>query len=178
MTSSSSVHRTCQQTVMMGIMAQRVWLTATQQRTWTSYMQVYLRLDYEMNRQLQADFGISLADYSVMNALSNEPGRRMQSSRLATMIGWERSRLSHQLRRMEMRRLVERLASESDRRATDAKLTPQGWRLLRSAAPKHVAWVRRLFFAELDDAAADQLADLLGTVYETILRNGTLPRPH
>lgn len=158
-------------------MAQRVWLTATQQRTWTNYMQVYLRLEYEMNRQLQADFGISLADYSVMNALSTEPGRRLQSSRLATRIGWERSRLSHQLRRMESRRLVERIASESDGRATDAKLTAQGWRLLQSAAPKHVACVRTLFFSDLDDAAADTLADLLGEVYETILRNGTLPRP-
>lgn len=158
-------------------MTQRVWLSATQQRTWLNYMQVYLRLEYEMNRQLQADFGISLADYSVMNALSNEPGRRLQSSRLATRIGWERSRLSHQLRRMETRRLVERVASESDGRATDARLTPQGWRLLRAAAPKHVAWVRTLFFSDLDDAAAHQLADLLGEVYETILREGTLPRP-
>jgi DNA-binding MarR family transcriptional regulator len=158
-------------------MAQRVWLTSTQQRTWTNYMQVYLRLEYEMNRQLQSDVGISLADYSVMNALSTEPGRRLQSSRLATRIGWERSRLSHQLRRMESRRLVERIASESDGRATDAKLTAQGWRLLQSAAPKHVACVRTLFFSDLDDAAADTLADLLGEVYETILRNGTLPRP-
>ncbi|WP_123028349.1 MarR family winged helix-turn-helix transcriptional regulator [Mycolicibacterium stellerae] len=158
-------------------MAQRSWLTATQQRTWVNYMQVYLRLEYEMNRQLQADFGVSLADYSVMNALSAEPGRRLQSSRLAIRIGWERSRLSHQLRRMEARRLVERVASESDGRATDAKLTPQGWRLLQAAAPKHVALVRALFFSDLDDAAADQLADLLGSVYETILRKGTLPRP-
>lgn len=159
-------------------MAQGVWLNETQQRTWFNYMSVYHRLEYEMNRQLQADCGISLADYTVMNALSSEPGRRLQSSTLATRIGWERSRLSHQLRRMETRRLVERIASEFDGRATDAKLTPQGWRLLKSAAPKHVAWVRTLFFSDLDRAAADQLGDLLGEVYETILRKGTLPRPH
>ena len=158
-------------------MAQRVWLTATQQRTWLCYMSVYHRLEYEMNRQLQADFGISLADYTVMNALSQERGRRLQSSRLANRIGWERSRLSHQLRRMETRRLVERIASESDGRATDAKLTPHGWRMLRAAAPKHAAWVRTLFFSDLDDRAADKLADLLGDVYESILQRGTLPGP-
>jgi DNA-binding MarR family transcriptional regulator len=162
---------------MMNTMAKRTWLTAIQQRTWLNYIQVYLRLEYEMNRQLQADFGISLSDYTVMTALSQEPGRRLQSSRLATRIGWERSRLSHQLRRMESRRLVERIASESDGRATDAKLTPQGWRLLQSAAPDHVALVRALFFADLDDRAAEHLGDLLGEVYETILTNGTLPRP-
>jgi DNA-binding MarR family transcriptional regulator len=163
--------------MMMSDMAQRRWLSATQQRTWLNYMQVYHRLEYEMNRQLQAEFGVSLADYTVMNALSGEPGRRLQSSRLATRIGWERSRLSHQLRRMETRRLVERIASKTDGRATDAKLTPHGWRLLQSAAPKHVAWVRTLFFSDLDDASADKLADLLGEVFETILRKGTLPRP-
>lgn len=162
---------------MMGDMAQRIWLSPTQQRTWLNYVQVYHRLEYELNRQLQAEFGVSLADYTVMSALSSEPGRRLQSSRLATRIGWERSRLSHQLRRMETRRLVERIASKTDGRATDAKLTPQGWRLLKSAAPKHVAWVRTLFFSDLDDASADKLADLLGEVFETILRKGTLPRP-
>lgn len=161
----------------MGAMAQRAWLSATQQLTWLNYMRVYHRLEYEMNRQLQTDFGISFADYTVMNSLSSDPGRRMQSSRLATRIGWERSRLSHQLRRMEARGLVERIASEFDGRATDAKLTPRGWRLLKAAAPKHAAWVRTLFFSDLDDAAAGELADLLGDVYETILRNGTLPRP-
>ncbi|RDH77568.1 MarR family transcriptional regulator [Mycolicibacterium moriokaense] len=158
-------------------MSHGVWLDDAQQRTWHNYMSVYHRLEYEMNRQLQADCGISLADYTVMNALSNEPGRRLQSSRLATRIGWERSRLSHQLRRMESRHLVERIASDVDGRATDAELTPKGWRTLKSAAPKHVAWVRTLFFSDLDRAAADKLADLLGEVYETILRKGTLPRP-
>ena len=62
---------------MMGTMAQRRWLTATQQRTWLNYIQVYLRLEYEMNRQLLVDCGLSLSDYTVMNALSQAPGRRV-----------------------------------------------------------------------------------------------------
>jgi DNA-binding MarR family transcriptional regulator len=158
-------------------MVDKVWLTDDQQRTWLSYMRVFHRLEFEMNRQLQAECGLSFADYTVMNALSAEPGRRLQLTRLATRIGWERSRLSHQLQRMAQRGLVERVGSQTDRRATDAVLTEQGWKVLRSAAPKHVAWVRKLFFSDLDKAGAEQLADLLGAVYETILREGTLPRP-
>jgi DNA-binding MarR family transcriptional regulator len=158
-------------------MADKVWLTDAQQRTWQSYMRVFHRLEFEMNRQLQSECGLSFADYTVMNALSAEPGRRLQLTRLATRIGWERSRLSHQLQRMARRGLVERVASETDRRATDAVLTEQGWNVLRVAAPKHVAWVRKLVFSDLDKAGAEQLADLLGGVYETILREGTLPRP-
>jgi DNA-binding MarR family transcriptional regulator len=153
------------------------WLTPSQQRTWLSYMQVYHRLEYEMNRQLLADCGMSLGDYTVMNALSIADGSRMQLTRLATMIGWERSRLSHHLQRMTKRGLVDRVQSETDGRATDAVLTDAGWESLQAAAPKHVAWVRRLFFSDLDGGQEAELAGILTAVYETIIREGTLPRP-
>jgi hypothetical protein len=37
--------------------------------------------------------------------------------------------------------------------------------------------VRRLFFSDLDSGQEVELADILSAVYETILREGTLPRP-
>jgi DNA-binding MarR family transcriptional regulator len=140
-------------------------------------MQVYHRLEYEMNRQLQSECGMSLGDYTVMNALSNAPRHRMQLTSLAITIGWELSRLSHHLQRMSKRGLVERVPSESDGRATDAVLTDLGWESLKAAAPLHVAWVRRLFFTDLDPGQQTELADMLSAIYETILREGTLPRP-
>jgi DNA-binding MarR family transcriptional regulator len=140
-------------------------------------MRVYHRLEYEMNRQLLAECGMSLGDYTVMNALSSADGRRMQLTRLATMIGWERSRLSHHLQRMTKRGLVERIPSETDGRATDAVLTGPGWEMLQEAAPKHVAWVRRLFFSDLDGDQEAELAGILTAVYATIIREGTLPPP-
>jgi DNA-binding MarR family transcriptional regulator len=79
------------------------WLNPSQQQAWLSYMRVYHRMEYEMNRQLQSECGISLGDYTVMNALTNAPRRRAQLSSLATTIGWERSRLSHHLQRMSGR---------------------------------------------------------------------------
>lgn len=158
-------------------MADKVWLSAPQQRTWLNYMRVHLRLEYEMNRQLQAECGLSLADYTVMTALANASGRRLQLSELATTIGWERSRLSHHLQRMAARGFVERAQSETDGRATDAILTAGGFKAHRTAAPKHVAWVRSLFFSELDADRTVELGDILGEVYQTILREGTLPAP-
>ena len=158
-------------------MADKRWLTRVQQRTWLNYMGVYHRLEYEMNRQLQAECGLSLADYTVMNALSNAPGRRLQLSTLATTIGWELSRLSHHLLRMAKRGFVDRVQSDVDGRATDAVLTDEGWKTLRAAAPKHVAWIRRLFFSDLSDGRAGELADLLARVYESVVREGTLPTP-
>lgn len=154
-----------------------VWLSPSQGRTWLSYMSVYHRLEYEMNRHLQAECGLSFADYTVMNALSVAPGRRTRLSQLAITIGWERSRLSHHLQRMASRGLVDRVQSDTDGRATDALLTDAGLKALRVAAPKHVAWVRTVFFSDLDDDQVEEMGDLLDLVYRTILREGTLPTP-
>lgn len=152
-------------------------LDETQQRTWLNYMRVYHRLEYELNRQLITDSGLSLGDYSVMNALSQAPGRRAQVTALSVTIGWERSRLSHHLERMTKRGLVDKVKSLADARATDAVLTTAGLAELRAAAPSHAAWVRKAFFADLSTEQEAQLADTLAVVYENVLREGTLPRP-
>jgi DNA-binding MarR family transcriptional regulator len=152
-------------------------LTRSQQEAWVNYMRVYHRLEYEMNRQLQQECGMSLSDYTVLNALTNAPRRRAQLSSLATVIGWERSRLSHHLQRMDRRGLIERVPSEEDGRATDAALTELGLEQFRAAAPKHAAWVKKVVFSDIDGGQEAELADILATVYETILRLGTLPRP-
>src|ERR1700760_2053402 len=74
-------------------------LTPDEQRAWLAYMRVQLRLTYEMNRQLHADSSLSLPDYDVLNALRYASGGRMRITALAARIGWERSRLSHHVRR-------------------------------------------------------------------------------
>jgi DNA-binding MarR family transcriptional regulator len=152
-------------------------LTPSQQWTWLQYMQVYHRLEYEMNRQLQTDSGVSLGDYTVMNAVSQAPQGRTQLTALATVIGWERSRLSHHLVRMERRGLVQRIPSATDRRSTDVALTAAGWDLLREAAPVHAAWVRQAFFGDLEPDQESALGAVLAAVYENLLHAGTLPRP-
>src|ERR1700720_4413921 len=76
------------------------WLSPPQLRAWMAYMRVQLRMNYEINRQLQRDSGLSLADYHVLNALSNAPDHKLQVTDLAALIGWERSRVSHQVRRL------------------------------------------------------------------------------
>src|ERR1700676_3039341 len=129
--------------------AQGPWLSAAQLRAWRAFMRVQMRMNYEMNRQLQSDSDLSLADYHVLNALTEAPGGRLQVSDLAVRIGWERSRASHQLRRLCERGLAERVPSQDDGRATDAILTKAGRGAIEAAAPDHVALVRRLFFNPL-----------------------------
>src|ERR1700741_3827230 len=114
-----------------------VWLSPAHLRAWVAYMRVQLRMNYEINRQLQRDSGLSLSDYHVLNALSNAPEHKLQVSDLATLIGWERSRLSHHLRRLSDRGLTKRVQSTEDGRATDAVLTKRGLDAMVEAAPGH-----------------------------------------
>jgi DNA-binding MarR family transcriptional regulator len=152
-------------------------LTAEQEATWFAYMRVGLRLNYEINRQLQADSDLSYQDFHVLNALADSPGQRLQLSELATRIGWERSRVSHQVLRMEARGLVDRRPSSADARATDAALTRSGRDALRQADPGHADLVKQMFFDGLDPVLLAPLRQALDQIHEQILAHGTLPRP-
>src|ERR1700736_6257908 len=153
------------------------WLDGDQQRAWLAYIRVQLRLAYEMNRQLLADSGMSLPDYDVLTALSVAEGGRMQITVLAAQIGWERSRVSHHVRRMSARGLVTCGLSAADRRVTEVALTGRGWQAQVDAAPGHVDLVRRLFFGGLPEGLAGPLGEALESVYANIIKQGSLPPP-
>jgi len=140
-------------------------------------MRVRLRLTYEMNRQLQADSKVSLPDYDVLIALRYAPRGRTQITELAAGIGWERSRLSHHLRRLESRGLVELRPATSDRRATETTLMDSGWDEITFASHGHVELVRRLFFDGVPDGLLEPLTAALESVYEKLVEHGTLPSP-
>ena len=142
-----------------------------------AYMRVQLRLTYEMNRQLQADSNLSLPDYDVLNALRYAPGGRMRITALAAQIGWERSRLSHHVRRLENRELIESRQAPADRRATEITLTDRGWDEITRASGGHIELVRRLFFDGLPDELLEPLTVGLESVYDNIIQRGTLPAP-
>jgi DNA-binding MarR family transcriptional regulator len=153
------------------------WLDDEQQRAWLAYIRLQLRLAYEMNRQLLADSGMSLPDYDVLTALSAADAERMQITVLAAQIGWERSRVSHHVRRMSARGLVTCGLSAADRRVTEVTLTSQGRQALGEAAPGHVELVRRLFFGGLPAGLVGPLSEALESVYANIIKRGSLPPP-
>lgn len=144
---------------------------------WFAYMRLQLRLRFELNRQLQADHGISLADFDVLVALTADPGAALGVSALAAQIGWERSRLSHHVKRMADRGLVALAAGSSDRRVREVRLAPDGRQVLRDAAPAHIDLVRAMFTSALEPQELAALTHALNRVYESVIAQGTLPRP-
>ena len=101
----------------------------------------------------------------------------MQITVLAAQIGWERSRVSHHVRRMSARSLVTCGLSAADRRVTEVTLTAQGRQALAEAAPGHVDLVRRLFFGGLPEDLVGPLSEALESVYANIIKQGSLPPP-
>ncbi|GIU84982.1 MAG: MarR family transcriptional regulator [Acidimicrobiales bacterium] len=110
---------------------------------------MYARLSIALGRQLAAETDLSLQDYGVLALLSEHPDGRMRIMELAQALGWEKSRISHHLSRMERRGLVSREACPADRRGSFAAITPQGLEAIRRAAPGHVEAVRRWFVEPL-----------------------------
>src|SRR4029079_6592029 len=153
----------------------RPWLPPSQKRAWVAYMRVQLRMNYEINRQLQRDSGLSLAYYQVRNALTNAPDHKLQITDLAALIGWERSRLSHQVRRLCERGLAKRIQSEDDGRATDAVLTKKGINAIVAAAPGHAALVKKLFFEPLPDELVSPFTAALEPIQASLNLNASLP---
>jgi DNA-binding MarR family transcriptional regulator len=139
-------------------------------------MRVQFRMNYEMNRQLQRDSDLSLADYHVLCALSVAPENKLQVTDLADVIGWERSRLSHHLRRLCERGLSERVQSEVDGRVTNVVLTKQGVSALIAAAPGHARLVRRLFFDPLPDELVSPLIAALEHIQAGLYSQGKTHR--
>jgi DNA-binding MarR family transcriptional regulator len=127
-----------------------MWLSDDEQRVWRNHLTMTAGLQAAMNRQLQNDCGLSLSDYDVLVALDERPGCRI--SELGERLGWEQSRLSHQLSRMRVRGLVERRGAADDRRAATVDLTDDGRAALTSAAPGHAALVRALVFDGMSPA--------------------------
>jgi len=145
-----------------------MWLTEEQQQIWRSYLAMTSRLQTAMQRQLQQDCELSLADYDVLVALSERGPLRINE--LGDALAWEQSRLSHQLRRMRGRGLVGRQGSDDDRRGATVELTDGGRAALELAAPGHVELVRSVMFDQMSPARlkafgamAEEVAERLAT---------------
>jgi DNA-binding MarR family transcriptional regulator len=141
------------------------WLTAREQRLWRAHLEVSKLLEYQLGREL-AQYDLAINDYEILVVLSESPDRRMRMTDLAAATLQSKSRLSHQITRMENTGLVLRQECPGDRRGLYAHLTEEGWQTLRKAAPDHVRSVRAHFIDRLDDDQLDAMYQALAPIAE------------
>lgn len=140
------------------------WLDDTEQDVWRRYISVMRLLPDRLNASLSTGHGLTLIDYEVLSRLSEAPQRRIRMTELAEGALLSKSRLSHQISRMEKEGLVRREPCETDGRGFFAVLTDQGWAKLLAAVPTHVADVREAFITPLSREQLVALGEILGVI--------------
>lgn len=142
------------------------WLSKDEQETWLRVREFMWGYPSALDRQLGRDSALSTGEYSVLSTLSEAPDHQLRAGDAAADLGWERSRLSHLLRRMEAKGLIERVPSRCDRRGHDVHLTALGWSTIQEAAPAHVSFIRETLFDPLTPEEQQVLASALRRVAE------------
>ena len=154
-------------------MAEPHWLDEREAHLWQAYRDLQRELRNALDRQLVRDAGLTGADYALLVPLSEAPDGLVRARDLGRLVGWDRSRISHQLRRMEQRGLVAREDCPEDARGSMVRLTPAGRCAIEAAAPNHVTTVRRFFIDQLTDDEIDTLAELFGRLLAGLTNDET-----
>ena len=139
-----------------------------QRLLWKAYRDLFHQLSSALQEQLLRDVGVSGSEYAVLVALSHTPDGVLRARELGTELDWDRSRVSHLVRRMEGRGLVAREECEEDARGSMVCLTDAGKAAVEEAGPEHSEAIRRYFFNPLSteelrtlDVVFDRLLDNL-----------------
>lgn len=134
------------------------WLTEEERAAWVRLMAVVELLPGVLDSQLRRDSELTHFEYFVVAMLSEATDRTLRMTALAQLTSATLSRLSHVVRRLEHRGLVERSPCAEDKRATNARLTDAGYDAVVAAAPGHVDTVRHYVLDALTTAQLDQLS--------------------
>jgi DNA-binding MarR family transcriptional regulator len=126
-------------------------LVEQEQTTWQAYLEATRLLFEELDRRVNQDAGISLADFGLLARLADADEWGMRMSDLADSTVSSRSRISHAVDRLETLGLVERQACPTDRRGSYASLTGAGREKLNQALPGHAETVRRHLLDQLSE---------------------------
>ena len=139
-------------------------LSDRQQTAWSSYQRMRLRLAERLARELTRETGLSEADYEILSYLAETPDVPVRALALRCGPEWEKSRLSHQLRRMEQRGLVTREPCVEDNRGFVVRVTDEGRCLAEQGRRVHEDAVHRYVCEALTSEQLDALGEIAGAI--------------
>jgi DNA-binding MarR family transcriptional regulator len=150
------------------------WLTSAESAVWTRLIAVLELLPTALDTQLRRDAELTNFDYYVLAMLSQATEHTLRMTELARQTNATLPRLSHVVKRLEGRGLVERFPCPEDKRATDAHLTAEGWTTVRATAPRHVAFVREHVIDALTPIQVAQLTAITDAILERLDPDGAM----
>src|SRR3954449_10520637 len=136
-------------------------LSPTEQRAWRGLVRAHACLVKRLDAQLEAEHGVPLSSYEVLNRLSEADGGKLRMHDIAASVLLSRSGLTRLVDRLERDGLVCRCSCENDARGAYAVITDSGRERLAQARDSHVAAIRTLFLAHYSEAELEQLGELL-----------------
>lgn len=154
------------------------WLDDEEIVAWVRLAAVLELLPAALDSQLRRDAHLTHFEYFVLAMLSEAPGRTLRMTALAARTNSTLPRLSHVVRRLEDRGLVERFPCPEDGRATNARLTEPGWTKVVATAPGHVEHVRATVFDPLTREQVAQLSAITEALLERLDPTGALTAPY
>jgi DNA-binding MarR family transcriptional regulator len=150
------------------------WLDQDEQAAWVRLATLLELLPGVLDSQLRRDAELTHYEYFVLAMLSEAPHRTLRMTALAARTNATLPRLSHVVRRLEEKGLVERSPCPQDARATNAHLTAAGWDKVRAAAPGHVANVRQHVIGALTPDQVHQLTEITEAILGRVDPTGTM----
>src|SRR3954471_19699761 len=154
------------------------WLDDEQQAAWVRLIAMVELLPGVLDTQLRREADLTHFEYFLLAMLSEAPERTLRMTALAVRTNATLPRLSHVVRRLEERGLVERFPCPEDGRATNARLTEAGWAKVVETAPGHVATVRRNVIDALTPKQIDQLAEISDAILARLDPTGRMAATH
>lgn len=144
----------------MGIADDAVEIRA---RGWRTLAALHGLIETTLERSLQQEHGLSVVEFTVLDALARQDGWHMRMSQLARAAALSSSATTRLVTRLENRGLLTRILCADDRRGIYTELTPAGQKLLTAARPTH----DRVLEESLAEACeTPELAPLVDALHE------------
>ena len=138
-------------------------LSPRELRIWHAFRLMHEDVLGRVDRDITQTTGLSGSEFSVLSRLATIGKGEMRQKALARVMRWDKSRLSHQLTRMQRRGLIER--HPIDAGAVLVVLTDYGREKLDAARPIHAESIRRNLLSRLTQEQIDtvvRVSNLLG----------------
>jgi DNA-binding MarR family transcriptional regulator len=135
-------------------MSDDCWLEPDEWRLWHGLLRTWSLMEVELDRRLQADVGLTLAEFEVLSFLATGPEKGLRMYELGERLLASKTRLTHIIDRLEKSGLVRRRRDPDDARGVLVVLTAKGRRIQTVAAPTYVEAVRSRLLDHFTSAQA------------------------
>ncbi len=138
-------------------------LSPRELRVWHAFLLMGEDVLGRVGRDIAQATGLSGPEFGVLSRLAALGKGEMRQKALVRVMNWDKSRLSHQLTRMQQRGLIERRSADGN--TILVVLTELGREKLEAAHPVHAESVRRNLLSRLTPQQVDtivRVSNLLG----------------